>query len=114
MLSGLRRSLAADVVSDELYEDLETVLGEHAVRPSPDDRVAITARLRTATGRLVDVVPRLVSPNSDEENAVVDQMASAVVLSAEQPVREAEHGYLVRLACAVLTLLDHLGEAAEV
>lgn len=111
---GLRRFLAADAVTEELYEDLEAVLGEDAARPSPADCAAITDRLRNATAELVHVVPLLVTPYSEvDAEAVADQMPIAVRLSAERPATGAEYGHLVRFAHAVLTLLDLMGEAAE-
>ncbi|MGD6751958.1 DUF6415 family natural product biosynthesis protein [Streptomyces sp. BH105] len=111
---GLRRFLVADAVTDELYEDLETVLGEGAVRPDPSDCAVIADRLRNATAELVNVVPRLISLYSEMEGeAVADQMPITVLLSAEWPAAGAEYGHLVRFANAVLALLDLMGEAAE-
>ncbi|MFD4986466.1 DUF6415 family natural product biosynthesis protein [Streptomyces sp. NPDC058374] len=111
---GLRRFLASDAVTEELYEDLETVLGEDAARPEPADCAAITDRLRSATAELVNVVPRLITPYSEvDAKAVADQMPIAVLLSAERPTAGAEYGHLVRFANAILTLLDLMGEAAE-
>ncbi|MFI8174049.1 DUF6415 family natural product biosynthesis protein [Streptomyces microflavus] len=111
---GLRRFLASDAVTEELYEDLETVIGESAVRPSPPDCAAIADRLRAATAELVEIVPRLITPYSEvDAKAVADQMPITVLMSAERPVSDAEYGHLVRFANAVLTLLDLIGEAAE-
>ncbi|MFC8006582.1 DUF6415 family natural product biosynthesis protein [Streptomyces olivaceus] len=111
---GLRRFLVSDAVTEELYEDLEAVLGEDAARPSSADCAAITSRLRSATAELVNVVPRLITPYSEmDAKAVANQMPIVVLLSAERPAAGAEYGHLVRFANAVLTLLDLMGEAAE-
>ncbi|MFG3213850.1 DUF6415 family natural product biosynthesis protein [Streptomyces tendae] len=111
---GLRRFLVSDAVTEELYEDLEAVLGEDAARPSAADCAAITSRLRSATAELVNVVPRLITPYSEmDAKAVADQTPIVVLLSAERPAAGAEYGHLVRFANAVLTLLDLMGEAAE-
>ncbi|MFD0551595.1 hypothetical protein ACFQ0X_22190 [Streptomyces rectiviolaceus] len=59
---GLRRFLASDAVTTDLYDDLETVLGEDAARLSPEDSEVIAHRLRDVAPTLKDVVERLLKP----------------------------------------------------
>lgn len=105
VLFGLRRSLAREAVTDELYNDLEAVLGEGA-KPSPSEVAAITERLRSAATQLVEVVPYLVKPYP------IDEMRRVIEMSARQPPPEGAHGHLIRFAMAILTLLDLMGDEA--
>lgn len=105
VLFGLRRSLAREAVTDELYDDLEAVLGEGA-KPPPDEVGVIAERLRRATTKLVEVVPYLVTPYP------VDEMRRVIDMSAQQPSPEQARGHLIRFAMAILTLLDLMGDAA--
>ncbi|MEV6424734.1 hypothetical protein [Streptomyces sp. NPDC051662] len=111
---GLRRSLAAEAITDELYENLEAVLGEYAVRPSLAEGEVIANRLRETATKLVEVVPRLIRPYSvGQQRDAIDQLCAVIDLSAEQPVREDAHGHLVRFASCILTLLDQMGDVAS-
>lgn len=105
VLFGLRRSLAREAVTDELYDDLEAVLGEGA-KPSPSEVAAIAERLRRVTTQLVEVVPYLVTPYP------IDEMQHVIEMSARQPPPERAHRHLIRFAMAVLTLLDLMGDDA--
>ncbi|MFJ6571965.1 DUF6415 family natural product biosynthesis protein [Streptomyces sp. NPDC091292] len=114
LLLGLLRSLAAEAITDELYDDLETVLGEYAVPASPAETAAIANRLRQTATKLTDVVPRLTKTYPvDQQRRAMHQLRTAIDLSAEQPAPENSHGHLVRFASSLLTLLDHLGDAAS-
>lgn len=104
---GLRRLLAAEAVSDELYDDLEAVLGQFAVRPSPTATAALADRLRTAAAQLVEVVPLLTTPYP------APQIRRVIELSAERPAPRDAHAHLVRFASCILTLLDQLGDIAQ-
>ncbi|MFP3991024.1 DUF6415 family natural product biosynthesis protein [Streptomyces sp. E11-3] len=105
LLSGLRRALAHEAVTEDLYADLDAVLDEYA-HPAPDEVRVIAERLRTAAIELVKVVPYIVKPYP------ADQIRCLTNLSAEQPRPADERGHLVRLASALLTLLDMMGAAA--
>ncbi|MEE1797524.1 DUF6415 family natural product biosynthesis protein [Streptomyces sp. JV176] len=110
---GLLRFLAAEAITDELYGDLEAVLGEYG-RPSLDDGAVIADRLREASTKLVEVVPRLIQPYPmDQQRGAMDQLFAVINLSAEQPTREQARGHLVRFASSILTLLDQMGEVAS-
>ncbi|MFF4031522.1 DUF6415 family natural product biosynthesis protein [Streptomyces sviceus] len=104
-LAGLRRSLAHEAITDELYDDLEAVLGEHA-QPAPHETAVVAGRFRKATTTLVDIVPHLVQPYP------VDEMRHLIYLSAEHPGPEGAHGHVRRLALAILALLDLMGDDA--
>jgi hypothetical protein len=106
LLAGLRRSLAHEAITDELYDDLEAVLGEHG-RPAPHEIAVIAGRLRAATTTFVEIVPHLVKPYP------VDEMRHLIYLSAEHPHPEDAHGHLRRFALAVLALLDLMGDEAS-
>ncbi|WP_247197181.1 ATP-binding protein [Streptomyces sp. GESEQ-35] len=106
VLYGLRRSLASEAIDEQLYDDLEAVLGERA-HPAPHETAVMAGRFRTATTTLVEIVPRLVQPYP------VDEMRHLIYLSAEHPHPEAAHGHLRRLALAVLALLDLMGDDAS-
>ncbi|MEV7090123.1 DUF6415 family natural product biosynthesis protein [Streptomyces sp. NPDC093085] len=111
---GLLRLLAAEAITDELYEDLETALGEFATRPSPAEAAVTADRLRDTATRLVEVVPRLIQPYPvGQQRYTMNQLNTVINLSAEQPTPEDAHGHLVRLASSILTLLDHLGDVAS-
>ncbi|MFD7409979.1 DUF6415 family natural product biosynthesis protein [Streptomyces sp. NPDC059866] len=103
LLAGLRRSLAHEAIDDELYDDLEAVLGEHA-HPAPYDIAVIAGRFREATTTLVEIVPHLVSPYP------IDEIRRLIHVSAEHPRPEGAHGHLRRFALAVLALLDLMGD----
>ncbi|MFF2851497.1 DUF6415 family natural product biosynthesis protein [Streptomyces sp. NPDC058001] len=106
LLLGLRRSLAREAVNDELYDDLESVLGEHA-NLTPNEVPSVAERLRHSTTKLIEIIPHLVSPYP------IDEVRRVIALCAEQPQPEAARRHLVRLATAVLTLLDLMGDAAS-
>ncbi|MBT2396245.1 hypothetical protein [Streptomyces sp. ISL-100] len=103
---GLRRFLASDAVTVGLYDDLETVLGEDATRLSPEDSAVISDRLRDVVPALKDVVERLLKPYPPQMDAVMDR-------SSEFPGPEDVYGHLVRFASSILTVLDLMGEIAE-
>ncbi|MFF2845552.1 DUF6415 family natural product biosynthesis protein [Streptomyces sp. NPDC058001] len=114
LLYGLRRSLAAEAITDDLYDDLESVLGEYAVHPSPAEGTAIADRLRHTATQLADVIPYLIKPYpTDQQRHAIDQLGAVINLSAEQPAPENSHGHLVRLASSLLTLLDQMGDVAS-
>lgn len=103
---GLRRFLASDAVTADLYDDLETVLGEDAARLSPPDSAAISDRLGNVAPTLKDVVGRLLTPYPPQMDAVMER-------SSEVPGPDDTHGHLVRFASSILTVLDLMGELAE-
>lgn len=103
---GLRRFLASDAVTVDLYDDLETVLGEYSAHLSAEDSAVISDRLRVVAPTLNDVVRRLLSPYPTEMDVVM-------VRSSESPGPEDVHGHLVRFASSILTILDLMGELAE-
>ncbi|MFJ9889511.1 hypothetical protein ACIQRW_27155 [Streptomyces sp. NPDC091287] len=103
---GLRRFLASDAVTVDLYDDLETVLGEDAARLSAEDSMAIVCRLRAVTPTLRYVVARLLRPYPSE-------MDDVMARSSEFPGPEDAHGHLVRFASSILTVLDLMGDLAE-
>lgn len=105
LLAGLRRSLAHDAITDELYDDLEAVLGEHAHLGSHETEI-IAGRFRKATTALVESMPHLVRPYP------VEEMRRLIYLSAEHPAPEGAHGHVRRLALAILALLDLMGDDA--
>lgn len=108
VLAGLRRSVAREAVSDELYDDLEAVLGEHAdPAPDEDEAAAVAARLRGAVTELLRIVPYLVTPYP------IDEVRCVIDMRAQQPPPEDTRGHLVRMAMAILTLLDLMGDAAS-
>jgi hypothetical protein len=78
LLAGLRRSLAREAVTDELYDDLEAVLGEHA-HTGPHENTITAGRFRKATTTFVEIVPYLVQPYP------VDEMRCLIYVSAEHP-----------------------------
>ncbi|MBT2405587.1 MULTISPECIES: hypothetical protein [unclassified Streptomyces] len=111
---GLRRSLASEAVTDELYDDLETILGEGAVRLSLRRSAAIADRLRTTSTKLVEVVPLLIKPYPlEQQSRMMDQLCAVAYLSVERPSPDRVHGHLVRFASSILTLLDQLGDVAS-
>ena len=105
VLFGLRRSLAGEAIDEQLYEDLEAVLGEHA-HPDLHLVAAIAARFREATTTFVEIVPYLVQPYP------VNEIRSLVYLSAEYPYPDDAPGHLRRFALAVLAILDLMGDTA--
>ncbi|WP_405576160.1 DUF6415 family natural product biosynthesis protein [Streptomyces sp. NBC_01092] len=105
VLYGLRRSLASEAIDEQLYDDLKAVLGEYA-HPAPHLVTAIAARFRKATTTFVEIVPYLVRPYP------VDEMRRLIYVSAEHPHPDDASGHLRRLALAILSVLDLMGEAA--
>lgn len=103
---GLRRLLASDAVTVDLYGDLETVLGEDAARLSLEDSAAIAGRLRAVAPTLKYVVARLLTPYPSE-------MDDVMARSSEFPGPDDTYGHLVRFANSILTVLDLMGELAE-
>ncbi|MEU3091331.1 DUF6415 family natural product biosynthesis protein [Streptomyces massasporeus] len=106
VLFGLRRSLASEAIDEQLYEDLEAVLGEYA-RPVPHLVAAIATRFRQATTTFVEIVPYLVRPYP------VDAMRRLIYLSAEHPHPDDAPGHLRRFALAILAILDLMGDTAS-
>jgi hypothetical protein len=106
VLAGLCRAIAHEAITDELYDDLEAVLGEHA-NPAPGEVPAITKRLRDAATRLVEITPYLVTPYP------LDEIRSVIDMSAEHPLPDGARSHLVRFAMGILTLLDLMGDAAS-
>lgn len=105
LLFGLRRFLASEAIDDQLWDDLEAVLGEFAP-PASHEIAAIAERFRTVATRLVEVVPRLVHPY------LLRPMRRLIFLSAEQPHPENARGHLNRFAMCILTVLDLMGDDA--
>lgn len=106
VLYGLRRSLASEAIDEQLYDDLEAVLGEYGL-PAPDLGTVLAARFREATTTFVEIVPYLVQPYP------VDEMQRLVYLSAEHPHPDDAPGHLRRLALAILAILDLMGDTAS-
>ncbi|AVH60894.1 hypothetical protein C4B68_00415 [Streptomyces dengpaensis] len=106
VLYGLRRFLASEAIDEQLYNDLEAVLGEYA-HPVPHLVTAIAARFRKATTTFVEIVPFLVQPYP------VDEMRRLIYLSAEHPHPDDAPGHLRRLALAILAILDLMGDTAS-
>ena len=106
VLFGLRRSLASEAIDEQLYEDLEAVLGEYAC-PVPHLVAAIATRFREATTTFVEIVPHLVRPYP------VDEMRRLIYLSAEHPHPNDAPGHLRRFALAILAILDLMGDTAS-
>ncbi|MEU6145068.1 hypothetical protein ABZ848_32540 [Streptomyces sp. NPDC047081] len=106
VLRGLRRFLASEVIDEQLYEDLEAVLGEYTP-PAGHLDTAIAARFRTATTKLVEIIPYLGQPYP------VDEMLRLIYVSAEHPHPDDASGHLRRLALAILSILDLMGDAAS-
>jgi len=63
-------------------------------------------RLLHARHRRAEVVPHLMQPYP------VDEMRHLIYVSAEHPAPEGAHGHVRRLALAILTLLDLMGDDA--
>jgi hypothetical protein len=106
VLFGLRRLLASEAIDEQLYEDLEAVLGEYG-QPVPHLVAAIAARFRQATTTFVEIVPYLVRPYP------VDEMRRLIYLSAEHPHPDDAPGHLRRFALAILAILDLMGDTAS-
>ncbi|MFF3332641.1 DUF6415 family natural product biosynthesis protein [Streptomyces sp. NPDC002888] len=106
LLYSLRRSLASEAIDEQLYDDLESVLGEYA-HPPPREVTAIAERLRKATTKFVEIVPYLVRPYP------IDEMRRLIYLSAEHPHPEDTPGHLRRFALAILAILDLMGDTAS-
>ncbi|MGW6911752.1 DUF6415 family natural product biosynthesis protein [Streptomyces sp. NPDC054940] len=106
LLCSLRRSLASEAIDEQLYEDLEAVLGEYA-HPAPHEITAIAERFRKTATKFVEIVPYLVRPYP------IDEMRDLIYLSAEHPRAEDTPGHLRRLALAILTILDLMGDTAS-
>ncbi|MFG3263410.1 MULTISPECIES: DUF6415 family natural product biosynthesis protein [Streptomyces] len=105
ILHSLRRSLASEAIDEQTYDDLEAVLGPYA-DIAPREARAIVKRFREATTKLVELVPYLVRPYP------VDEMRRLIYQSAEHPRLEDELSHLRRLALAILTILDLMGDNA--
>ncbi|CAL9312665.1 DUF6415 family natural product biosynthesis protein [Streptomyces sp. SudanB182_2057] len=105
VLYALRRSLAAEVIDERLYEGLEAVLGEYA-HPAPHLVTAIATRFCKATTTFVEIVPYLLRPYP------VDEMRLLIHLSAEHPHPDDAPGHLRRFALAILAILDLIGDTA--
>ncbi|MCX5239077.1 hypothetical protein OG824_28150 [Streptomyces prunicolor] len=106
VLYGLRRFLAGEVIDEQLYEDLEAVHGEYA-HPGPHLVTAIAARFRTAITTFVEIVPYVGQP------CPVDEMLRLIYVSVEHPHPDDASGHPRRLALAILSILDLMGEAAS-
>lgn len=106
VLYGLRRSLAREAIDEQLYDDLEAVLGEYA-HPAPHEITASAERFRKATTDLVEIVPYLVRPYP------VGEMRRLIYLSADHPHPDDAPSHLRRLALAILTILDLMGDSAS-
>ncbi|MEV0487389.1 DUF6415 family natural product biosynthesis protein [Streptomyces sp. NPDC050508] len=105
LLYCLRRSLAYEAIDEQLWDDLDAVLGEFAP-PAPYEMADIATRLRTATTGLVEIVAYDVRPYP------VRQMRRLIFLSAEHPPPDGVRGHLNRFAMAILAVLDLLGDDA--
>lgn len=106
LLYSLRRSLASEAIDEQLYDDLESVLGEYA-HPAPHEVTAIAERFRKATTKFVEIVPYLVRPYP------IDEMRRLIYLSAEHPHPEDAPAHLRRLALTILAILDLMGDTAS-
>ena len=106
VLYGLRRSLASEAIDEQLYDDLEAVLGEYG-HPAPDLDTALAARFRKTATTFVEIVPYLVQPYP------VDEMRRLIYVSAEHPHPDDAPGHLRRLALAILAILDLMGDTAS-
>ncbi|MFF8387413.1 hypothetical protein ACF053_27770 [Streptomyces kanasensis] len=104
-LAGLRRSLAAEAVTGQVYDDLNAVLDEGADL-APEQVLLIAERLRATTALLIGVVPRLVHPFPAEE------MLRLLDLSTHHPHPAETCGHVRRLALAVVAVLDLMGDDA--
>ncbi|MGW1675565.1 DUF6415 family natural product biosynthesis protein [Streptomyces sp. NPDC002324] len=100
--AALLRSLAADVIGGQTFEDLEAVLGEHA-QPTLGQAASIAARFDETTTRLIRYMPYL-GPYP------VDAITHLTILSAEHPPTEYAHGHLRRFALALLDVVDLVGD----
>ncbi|MFG2783804.1 DUF6415 family natural product biosynthesis protein [Streptomyces prunicolor] len=105
LLFGLRHFLASEAIDDQLWDDLEAVLGEFAPA-APHETADFTMRLRPAITGLVEIVQYDVRPYP------VRQMRRLIFLSAEHPPPDGVRGHLNRFAMAILAVLDLLGDAA--
>jgi hypothetical protein len=105
LLHTLRRSLAGEAIDEQLYDDLEAVLGEYA-HLAPHEVTAIARRFRRAATKVVEVVPHLVRPYP------IDEMRRLIYLSAEHPHPGGAPGHLRRFALAILAILDLMGDTA--
>ena len=101
---ALRRALAHEATDDQLWDDLDAVLGEFA--PAPHEIAHITARFRTATTTLVEIVPHLVHPYP------LGPMRRLIFLSAELPSPEGARGHLNRFAMGLVDVLELMGDDA--
>ncbi|MFF4806432.1 hypothetical protein ACFY1U_50110 [Streptomyces sp. NPDC001351] len=106
VLFSLRRSLAREAISEELYDDLEAVLGEFS-RPDPDEVGVIADGFRKTTTKLVEIVPYLVKPYP------IDEIRRVIDVSAEHPCPEHAQGHVVRFGLAILSILDLMGDDAS-
>ena len=102
----MRRSLASEAIDEQLYEDLEAVLGEHA-HPAPHEITAIAERFRQAATKFVEVVPYLVRPYP------IHEMRRLIYLSAEHPHPDDAPVHVRRFALAMLAILDLMGDTAS-
>ena len=105
LLFSLRRSLAQEAIDEQMWEDLEAVLGEFAPLTSHEVTV-IAARFRTATNTLVKFVPHLLRPYPAEE------MRHLIFVSGEHPPPENARRHLNWFAMAILAVLDLMGDDA--
>ncbi|GGR34845.1 DUF6415 family natural product biosynthesis protein [Streptomyces aurantiogriseus] len=103
LLFSLRRSLAQEAIDEQMWEDLEAVLGEYAL-PAPPAVTVIAKRFRTATTTLVEIVPYLVRPYP------VEEMRHLIYVSTEHPHPENARGHVNRFAMAILAVLDLMGD----
>ncbi|MEV4864564.1 hypothetical protein [Streptomyces ossamyceticus] len=100
--AALLRSLAAEVVNAQTFEDLEAVLGEHA-HPTLRQAAYIAARFDETTRRLIRYMPYL-GPYP------VDAITHLTMLSTQHPPIEYTHGHLRRFALALLDVVDQVGD----
>lgn len=107
---GLRRQLVADVVTDAVYDDLESVLGDHGAPRSYEVITVIAGRFRSLTPRLEDVIERLIGHGQP----LPAKVEAALRLSVVEPAECDARAHLVRLASAILDVLDDvLGDLAS-
>ncbi|MFB7085735.1 hypothetical protein [Streptomyces sp. NPDC056296] len=107
---GLRRQLVADVVTDAMYDDLESVLGDHGAPRSLETVESIAGRFRSVAPTLEDLITRL----NRNGQPLPEQMQTVLRLSAEEPAERDARAQLVRFGLAILDVLDDvLGDLAS-
>lgn len=102
ILAALREAVALDLV----YDDIETVLGEHP--PTGNEVAELAPRMRKAVPQLVEILlERSGEAPGEEATAAVERSRTA--LGEKTPTDpHAERGHVRRLALAAQDVLDLL------